>query len=138
MWCSVAAHPGKPQDPKTPWALDECAFCGTRRTVSSWVSWSRILLPIVITLVAGGLGAAATALARDATTRDRVDVLDERRLEAVDERRMIASDLVDANRETVRVRLEIAEQFRQVSASLARIEARLDAQERPSRARVEP
>ena len=58
--------------------------------MSAWSTWSRVLLPILITLLVGGLGVASTALVRDATTRAQVEELDERRLDAAEERRRIA------------------------------------------------
>jgi hypothetical protein len=101
--------------------------------VGTWSRWGRVLIPIGIGLLASGLGAGAASLARDTATRERVAILDERRLETSDDRQRLGAAQIETERELVRVRLEIAEQLRQISTSLARIEVRLDAAERPRR-----
>jgi len=135
---AVTAAPGEPRRPRptppdSPIPIDACAYCGTRRTVGTWSRWGRVLIPIGIGLLASGLGAGAASLARDTATRERVAILDERRLETSDDRQRLGAAQIETERELVRVRLEIAEQLRQISTSLARIEVRLDAAERPRR-----
>lgn len=123
------------RDTESPLPLDACSYCGTRRTVHGWARWSRLLVPIVITLAVGGLGAAATSLARDAATRATVATLDERRHEAGEERRRLAAQQAQDARDVQQWRHEQAEQWRVVSTTLARIEARLDAIEAQQRRR---
>ena len=114
-------------DTLSPIPTETCSYCGTRRTVSSWARWGRLLVPILVTLAVGALGAASASLVRDATTRATVEQLDERRHEAAAERQRLAAQQVQDARDVQTWRHEESERWRVVSASLARIEARLDA-----------
>jgi hypothetical protein len=80
-----------------------------------------------VTLAVGALGTASASLVRDATTRATVEQLDERRHEAAAERQRLAAQQVSDARDVQIWRHEESERWRVVSASLARIEARLDA-----------
>ena len=114
---------------------DACLTCVGYRTARTISRWAPILVPIGITLVLSAGGAAATSLVRDAETRARVEQLEERRLEGAEDRRRMAAEHRAGEREYAHHRQEEADRWREIAASLARIEARLDSLESRSRRR---